>query len=648
MTLKNWQLCYVDRSAFGTSAGMAMSAAMPITSGPTAALSIPAATIANGVVTPGITVVASAPNAPGTTPTIAGVTGAYVCPTLIQAIGKELFLLRPRVYDGANNTPGTVTTGDDYTEGTTADLVPIDSLDLTGADQIAANVKTTDLPVRLQYRRGSQPPITSGSGASAVTSPSYAWNFVYPGPYNYAAVSGTGQPASTEQLRPAGIVVESASGTAGPPLTAGNLGQPDGGASDPTAQNNSATTYATAPLELSNTFGAGPNPLNYKSGTSNVYPFGQFARNLDMLQIPFIGSYRIRSSAQITANHFTEMNTVTMDSFLGMNTRVPTLVPGAVATKATSDTTPYSGFYEQIGRFCPVGDPAAQTGDFSPQPSLWTYHWGEKLLSYFTVQAPHDDYYPNVDPTGTTSAVPLTPSGLVYPAYAAPTGANTVGTGAPIAIANNDSTSAANAINAGSSEDTAGVEGLININTAPAPVLAQIPFYAGVVSKGALYPTDPTINPNQQTLNAQLAVAIVAYRNQYGPFKSIFDLYRVPAFQQLVMATDLTGVPLALGPLNGVYIPGGLPVAPTPTMPYVTDSLRYDFKQRFALLNNISNLITTRSDTFTCYILLQGWRNVGTSTPTLAVQRRAAFIIDRNAVTPSNLTPLTFKVPTDQ
>jgi hypothetical protein len=51
------------------------------------------------------------------------------------------------------------------------------------------------------------------------------------------------------------------------------------------------------------------------------------------------------------------------------------------------------------------------------------------------------------------------------------------------------------------------------------------------------------------------------------------------------------------------------------------------------MLTRISNLITTRSDSFTVYIVVQGWRNAGTATPELVVQRRAAMIIDRSNVT---------------
>ena len=66
--------------------------------------------------------------------------------------------------------------------------------------------------------------------------------------------------------------------------------------------------------------------------------------------------------------------------------------------------------------------------------------------------------------------------------------------------------------------------------------------------------------------------------------------------------------------------------------PYVSDQVRNDFEDKFLAVTRISNLITTRSDSFTVYILVQGWRNVGTTSPELVVQRRAAFLADRSSI----------------
>ena len=78
------------------------------------------------------------------------------------------------------------------------------------------------------------------------------------------------------------------------------------------------------------------------------------------------------------------------------------------------------------------------------------------------------------------------------------------------------------------------------------------------------------------------------------------------------------------------------------------DDSRYDFEEQFLMFNKISNLITVRSDSFTVYILVQGWRGIGTGNPQMVVQRRAAFIQDRSPVSEQNRTlPAAVNVPND-
>jgi len=79
------------------------------------------------------------------------------------------------------------------------------------------------------------------------------------------------------------------------------------------------------------------------------------------------------------------------------------------------------------------------------------------------------------------------------------------------------------------------------------------------------------------------------------------------------------------------------------------DSVLNDFEEQFLMVNRLSNLVTTRSDSYTVYIVVQGWQNVGTTTPRLVTQRRAAFIIDRSNVTGVSGTanPKITNVPTD-
>ena len=63
----------------------------------------------------------------------------------------------------------------------------------------------------------------------------------------------------------------------------------------------------------------------------------------------------------------------------------------------------------------------------------------------------------------------------------------------------------------------------------------------------------------------------------------------------------------------------------TAAAPYDYDGVANDFESRFNVLTRVSNLITTRSDTYTVYILVQGWSGTGTGTPKLVVQRRVAL-----------------------
>ena len=69
------------------------------------------------------------------------------------------------------------------------------------------------------------------------------------------------------------------------------------------------------------------------------------------------------------------------------------------------------------------------------------------------------------------------------------------------------------------------------------------------------------------------------------------------------------------------------------------DAMTGGFQSQHLALMRISNLITTRSDSFTVYVLVQGWRDAGTPAPRLVVQRRAAIIVDRSAMTPTNRKP---------
>jgi DNA uptake protein ComE-like DNA-binding protein len=220
------------------------------------------------------------------------------------------------------------------------------------------------------------------------------------------------------------------------------------------------------------------------------------------------------------------------------------------------------------------------------------YDWSSDLFHYFsTIANPNDDYLPNH-------------AQRRY--YDASTG-QLVNGPVPQAVPNGESVTPATAN--GDRENAQGIEGLININTAPWKVIATIPMLPDAAANDAL------------------AQAIVLHRENAGPFSTLYDLYQVPEFKAasdaIVAGAEPDDEQGDLSPLGG----GAL------------DKVRGDFEERFLLLNRVSNFITFRSDVFTCYLLIQGWKNAGSGAPELAVERRMGLIIDRTPITSTTRAP---------
>jgi len=260
---------------------------------------------------------------------------------------------------------------------------------------------------------------------------------------------------------------------------------------------------------------------------------------------------------------------------------------------------------ENIGRFCPI-----------LAPGFTSYDFARRIFDYFTVIAPNEDYLPNVNPDRTPD-----PNKNNTSIYRTTTGGyqNIMGaaSGFPKIHAdpvwNIDSGSSAS-----TSEELTGIHGQININTANWKVLSTIPF------------------TNNAATNAAIAKAIVAYRDANGPFTSLFDLYLVNGFKTNQPISDADDPddnegdfsPDGLGNKDGVIDP-------------------HEFEKEYLLITRISNLLTTRSDSFTAYVLVQGWRNANTPQAELVVQRRAAMLIDRSGVTRDNRETRTMLIPVE-
>ena len=198
------------------------------------------------------------------------------------------------------------------------------------------------------------------------------------------------------------------------------------------------------------------------------------------------------------------------------------------------------------------------------------------------------------------------------------------------------------------------VPGLINMNTAPEKVLAMLPWCVrqSSIARGDrltfsfdAYPPTVTAGGDGIDDNAQIAHAIILYRDgRYAsapsgnanalnighstqtwaaaaePFHSLFDLYRVPG----IKAAQNTLLAMQQQSTAGT-----------------------DAGSQTLLLNRVSSLITTRSDSFTLYAVIQGWRDVGTDHPSLVVRRSAAAIIDRSInAAAEQRAKLVYRVPT--
>jgi hypothetical protein len=144
--------------------------------------------------------------------------------------------------------------------------------------------------------------------------------------------------------------------------------------------------------------------------------------------------------------------------------------------------------------------------------------------------------------------------------------------------------------------DETRVMGRINVNTAPWPVIAQLPWIQ----------YDPT--GASVTTRAQ---AIVSYRNARGAFKSIGDLMQVDAL-------------LDLGKDGSDNLETDSPKGPDLT----ADDARDDYEERDLLFTRLSDLVTVRSDVFTAYILVR----IGPK----GSQKRMVALLDRSTTSPSN------------
>ncbi len=398
----------------------------------------------------------------------------------------------------------------------------------------------------------------------------------------------------------------------------------------------------------------GPNGII--AGNGNQAPFGNFMREADLLQIPFIGAYTIYDGSVATLPATTtqsaglyEINTVSMDAAFA------------------DDTDPNDDKEENVGRFCPIvpayaipsgGTTTTDIQEFAGKPINMRYGWASRLFDYLTVRG--NQHFPDVNPTAYSTVGGIDPQPVPHSTGTAKTNPMIQGNEPPV------------------------IEGLININTAPVEVLRWIPWVP-MDSKDTVT-TDPQYISNAQAANYAIAQAIVAYRDgTYGTdpagtldhmgldgkrrfFHNIFELNKVLAISGTAPSTVTQSFRMNNFYPTGITAPSWGTESTTPettasfntaaikthdngdfspttaanfnapfgTNEAATDGVVNDFESQFLQLSAVSNLITTRSDTFTVYVVIEGWTNIGTPQAARVSQRRVAFLVDRTGVTSPN------------
>ncbi|MEM8874173.1 MAG: hypothetical protein AAGD32_07920 [Planctomycetota bacterium] len=415
-----------------------------------------------------------------------------------------------------------------------------------------------------------------------------------------------------------------------------------------------------------------PDGSTTASPELRAFPFGMFPRDGDLLQVTMFGSHKLFVSPAVgtilqdddTGNNTSdaianaadgrviELTSVSMD--LGYMT-----VPDPLDTTAT-----VSGIPSNIGRFDPI------QGGFTDD-----YTFAADLFEVVRAgQVPGNDYFPNVrreewgpyvDAAG-GSVDTLLYDFRLTDGPARSDNAGDFGAEMPDAMwdtlpkpIDNDldvfrpSALSREQVN-NDAERLLPVQGRININTAPAEVLAMLPLVV-----------DPATGEVDGVATTQMAIAIANYRDGIvdetiatsgdiaggNVFESVFDLLDADDDTGRIQFAD-DGEVTAVGSDNErINIGNFTPVDGSTQMPTITAGTSGSWESEYNRLTRISNLITTRSDSFDVYIVVQSWGGWGAASGgddsfiRLIDERRGHFQVNRGRTTTGGFTVTQFAVP---
>lgn len=373
-----------------------------------------------------------------------------------------------------------------------------------------------------------------------------------------------------------------------------------------TANANTGTTVPT--IQIANQDAPEPTKVDTTTSPGGYmnYPYGGAGRLGNLLNVPFVGSviaYKLGTGPEELID----------------------ISPTPYSAYFARDTTEGNEGAEPVGR--PFADP--MYGGSS-------YDWADDLFTYFTVIGhPGKDYTASL--TRNYIEDPMTTPADWRDYFSWIPNAGATGREPTLAIEPLDDD---NDYDTGI-QPIGSVEGLVNINTASVKVLSMLPWIPGNDDGLTYDPSTNTMTPGANSIpdNVDIARAIVQYRENAGnhQFKHVLELMKIPALR------TATTILLTTGDMNdnyGDFTPAG---AGNTSL----DGVRNDVEENALLITRVSNLITTRSDVFTVYIDLQGWRDAGTANAELVVQRRAAMMVDRSKYVGETPQVITTRVPTD-
>ena len=625
--IENWRLAAVNRS--GAAPTLVTLATFNAATGSTF-LEIPAANVVTG--TPGYLFVNAGPAPVGLTPPTSAVKtdslvvagDDFVAPAdftadLLEGATdlREIVLVRPP----RNDVPIATYAADDY--------VPLDAVDLRGI-----NPSNAGGGQRFRFTRPTGPSDAVATPPGTLTYSIRDWDYVWAGTY----VVGGGLPNSRDVEEFAAL----ADGYNGQFYNAAGS-TPTGTkpeAADPLTMAPAATVAPGPKVQV------GPvlaGPWRAPGHARPTYPYGGFARDGDVLGVPLVGGYRL---ATVTGGVDTLVDFVALDLDL------------AFAHADTAQAGSGGHFYEHAVAAAPD-------------------NWASDFFDYFAaLNTPGEDRFPQADSryenTG-TAGVPFYGDLTLYarnngnltgaaPVWTSADGLATFsGSTNPVGILRFFAAPPAglpqpfDGFNIGKNdyaEAFTPVEGLINLNTAPTGILKALPLAVDTTAGS------PTLGNLSAAANSTAATNLFAARvigtNRFdggaadggtatgvqstgGPLTSLFTLPEIKtapfndtAQAQQPAAGDISG----RLQVDGAVLNDGANFYDVPAT-----AAGGDFERFTQQLTRLSNLTTTRSDSFTVYLVVQAWQlpdtTVTPNTPArLMRQQRTAFTVDRSGVLP--------------